>query len=232
MAKASQVHMQIGSKKWNRLIEDGAKELNVSLDQKKIELLGRHAIELLHWNQTINLTAITDPAKIAVNHFLDSIAPATMIPLDASLLDVGSGGGFPGIPLKILMPSLSVVLIDSSRKKISFLKHVIRALGLHNIDAHHVRAEDIAKDTIATHTYDVIISRALSSTDIFIRTALPLLAKDGIIIGMKGKLSYKDMQSLHSSLKTIENNFSLVLKKYRLPHLESERSLVVLRNIY
>ncbi len=230
MNKASQVPMQVGSRKWNHLIEQGAKEFNVSLDQKKIELLGRHAIELLHWNQKINLTAITDPVKIAVNHFLDSIAPASMIPPDASLLDVGSGGGFPGIPLKILIPSLSVALIDSSRKKISFLKHVIRTLGLHNIGAHHVRAEDIAKDTISTHTYDVIISRALSSTDIFIRMALPLLSKDGIIMVMKGKLSHKDIESVHTFLKKIDKNFSLVLKKYRLPHLKSERSLMVLRN--
>lgn len=222
--------MQVGSKIWNHLIEQGAKELNVSLDQKKIELLGRHAIELLRWNQKINLTAITDPKKIAVNHFLDSIAPVSMIPPGASLLDVGSGGGFPGIPLKILIPSLSVTLIDSSRKKISFLKHAIRTLGLHNIDAHHVRAEDIAKDAISTYTYDVIISRALSSTDIFIRMALPLLSKDGIIMVMKGELSHKNIESVHTSLKKIDKNFSLALKKYRLPHLKSERYLVVLRN--
>ena len=221
--------MEIGSNKWNRLIADGADELNISLDQKKIELLGRHAIELLRWNQTINLTAITDPTKIAVNHFLDSLAPASMIPPGASLLDIGSGGGFPGIPLKVSIPSISVVLIDSSRKKISFLKHAIRTLGLNHVDARQIRAEDLTKDGTPSHFYDVIISRALSSVDVFIHTALPLLSKNGIIILMKGKLSNKDIESVRSSLKKIKPKHFLMVKNYRLPFSHAERSLLLLQ---
>ena len=224
--------MEIGSNKWNRLIADGADELNISLDQKKIELLGRHAIELLRWNQTINLTAITDPAKIAVNHFLDSLAPAPMIPPGASLLDIGSGGGFPGIPLKVSIPSISVMLIDSSRKKISFLKHAIRTLGLNHVDTRQVRAEDFTKDGPPRHFYDVIISRALSSVDVFIHMALPLLSKNGIIILMKGKLSNKDIESVRSSLKKIKPIYFLMVKNYRLPFSHAERSLLLLQRTH
>ena len=223
--------MRIGSKKWNRLIEDGANELDIALDQEKIELLGRHAVELLYWNQTINLTAITDPVKIAVNHFLDALAPAPMIPPNASLIDIGSGGGFPGIPLKVLLPSISVVLIDSSRKKINFLKHAIRTLGLHNIGARQIRAEALIKDGEPAHFYDVVISRALSSMDVFIHTALPLLAKNGIIILMRGKVTHKDMESVRSSLKKIKPNYFLTVKNYRLPYLHAERSLLVLKRM-
>ena len=82
-----------------------------------------HAAELVRWNQKINLTAITDPFEVAVKHFLDSLPAARLLPKDATLLDIGSGGGLPGLPLKILMPSLSITLIDASRKKVNFLKN-------------------------------------------------------------------------------------------------------------
>lgn len=221
--------MQIGSKKWHRLIEDGADELNIALDQEKIELLERHAVELLHWNQTINLTAITDPVKIAINHFLDSLAPAPMIPANAYLLDIGSGGGFPGVPLKIVLPSITVTLIDSSRKKISFLKHVIRTLGLQRIEAYHVSAEAFATCGDFGHYYDVIISRALSSMDTFIHMALPLLSKNGIIVMMRGKLTEQEIESVRLCLKDEKPKPLLTTKSYRLPYFNAERSLVISR---
>ena len=102
-----------------------------------------HAKELMMWNKKINLTAIKQPLKIAEKHFIDSLAAASFIKNKNSIIDLGSGGGFPGIPLKIMNPLLHVVLVDSSRKKINFLKHVIRLLGLQVIDAIHSRAQDL-----------------------------------------------------------------------------------------
>ncbi len=230
--------MQIGSKKWKNLIDDGAKDFDVKIDREKKDQFGIHALELVKWNRKINLTAITDPLEIAVKHFLDSIAPAPIIPPDASLLDIGSGGGFPGIPLKILMPSLSVTLIDASRKKVSFLKHVIRTLKLENIEALYVRAEDLARDSAFANNYDVIISRALSSMDTFVLMALPLLAKDGIIIVMKGKTSEEEIESVYSLINKMpgisegnKSNITLILKKYTLPYLQSERSILIFKSI-
>jgi 16S rRNA (guanine527-N7)-methyltransferase len=162
-----------------------------------------------------------------------------MIPKDVSLLDMGSGGGFPGIPLKVMMPSLSVTLIDASRKKVSFLNHVIRILGLNNIEAIHVRAEDLFRDGNFNPAYDIIISRALSSMVNFVQMSLPLLSKDGSIIAMNGKISAKKIESELSLVrKRPENkenstsNFNVILKKYRLPYLKSERSLVILKSIH
>ena len=230
--------MQVGSTKWKKIIDNGAKELGVEIDQMQKDQFVLHALELVKWNQKINLTAITDPLEIAVKHFLDSIAPAPFIPSRASLLDIGSGGGFPGIPLKILKPSLSVTLIDSSRKKISFLKHVIRTLKLESMEALQVRAEDLARDNSFQNKYDVIISRALSSMDTFILMALPLLTKGGIIMVMKGKISKEEIESEYSLIKKMpglsegnENNIILHLKKYKLPYLQSERSVFILKNI-
>ena len=227
--------MQIGSKKWKDLIYEGAKDLGIHVERGKIEQFTIHALELMKWTKKINLTTITDPLEIAVKHFLDSIAPVPIIPPDASLLDIGSGGGFPGIPLKILMPSLSVTLIDASRKKISFLKHMIRILALDDIEACHTRAEDLVRDHIYANTYDVIISRALFSMDNFALMALPLLLKGGIVIAMKGKVSEEEVKSLRLLInkkyisKDNKNDFTLVLKKYKLPYLKAERSIVVLK---
>jgi len=230
--------MRIGSKKWRNVIYDGAKDLEIQIGRENIDQFATHALELMKWTTKTNLTSITDPLEIAVKHFLDSIAPAPIIPPDASLLDIGSGGGFPGIPLKILMPSLSVTLIDASRKKVSFLKHVIRMLDLDNIEAYHVRAEDLSGNNIFEKTYDVIISRALSSTVNFVQMSLPLLTKEGFIIAMKGRASDKEIKSVQSLIKTkfdaqenSTSNFNLVLKKYRLPHLKSERSIVILKSV-
>jgi 16S rRNA (guanine527-N7)-methyltransferase len=231
--------MQIGSKKWKNIIYDGAKHLEIQMDWGKIDQFAIHALELSKWTRKINLTAISDPLDMAVKHFLDSIAPVPMIPKDVSLLDMGSGGGFPGIPLKVMMPSLSVTLIDASRKKVSFLNHVIRILGLNNIEAIHVRAEDLFRDGNFNPAYDIIISRALSSMVNFVQMSLPLLSKDGSIIAMKGKISAKKIESELSLVrKRPENkenstsNFNVILKKYRLPYLKSERSLVILKSIH
>jgi 16S rRNA (guanine527-N7)-methyltransferase len=187
---------QIGSKKWQNLILEGAKNLDIQLDKRKIDKFAIHAMELMKWNQKINLTAITDPFEVALKHFLDSIVPVQLIPSNASLLDIGSGGGFPGIPLKIILPSLSVTLIEASRKKVSFLKHIIRRLELKSIDALHIRAEEFANSPGIAKTFDVIISRALSSMPSFAETALPFLKKEGAIIAMRGNVSDNEIELL------------------------------------
>ena len=115
--------MRIGSPQWAALIVEGAKAFGLALDQKQVSRFAAHASELIKWNKKFNLTTITDPRDMALKHYLDSIAPAKRIPSFSTLLDIGSGGGFPGIPLKIICPNLKLTLIDGSRKKINFLKH-------------------------------------------------------------------------------------------------------------
>ncbi len=220
----------IGSAEWKHLIIQGAKALDVRPDQEKTDQFAIHGLELLKWNRKINLTAITDPLEVAVKHYLDSIAPAPVIPPGSSLLDIGSGGGFPGIPLKILLPSLSVTLIDASRKKISFQKHVIRTLGLQNIEARHIRAEELAREEPFANAFDVIVCRALSSLDAFVAMALPLLTTDGMMIALKGKVSEAEIESWEN-LKVGKDRFSLMLKKYKLPYLGAERAIVSLKRL-
>jgi len=231
--------MQIGSEKWRNLIFEGANEFGIHVDKLKIEKFVIHALELMKWNQKTNLTAITDPFEVAVKHFLDSIVPMKVIPSNASLLDIGSGGGFPGIPLKICLPSLSVTLIDASRKKVSFLKHIIRMLELKNIDALHIRAEEFVNKPEIDKTFNVVISRAFTSMTTFALTALPFLKKEGVIIAMRGNVSADDIQLLRSSVNQMHpvltegdtEGFEIRVKKYSLPYLKSNRSMVSLKMV-
>jgi 16S rRNA (guanine527-N7)-methyltransferase len=224
--------MDIGSPQWKQLIADGAKRMGIEVAPEKIDLFAIHGAELIRWNQKTNLTAITEPKGVAVKHFLDSIAPVRMIPAGASVLDIGSGGGFPGIPLKILNPSLAVILIDAVRKKVSFLKHVIRLLGLAGIDACHLRAEEFHQKP----QFDVVVSRALFSLEVLISQALPLLKEGGLIIALKGRSSkvrkewaqWRSAKNRNLS-ETADFPIEVEVKKYTLPFDEVERTLLIIK---
>ena len=230
--------MQIGSKEWSDLIIEGAAAFDIDLDTGHTGQFALHAAELVRWNRKINLTAITDPFEVAVKHFLDSLPAARSIPADASVLDMGSGGGFPGLPLKVLRPCLSVTLIDASRKKVSFLKHVIRTLKLDNIEALHIRAEDLADDPRYRNRFHVIISRAFSSLEFFLRLAWPLLVEGGTILALKGKDDNDGITKLQGKRfgdgddpKTADPHFSVTVEKFRLPFMNSNRSIGIIRKL-
>ncbi|MFH1975554.1 MAG: 16S rRNA (guanine(527)-N(7))-methyltransferase RsmG [Pseudomonadota bacterium] len=224
-------NMQIGSTEWKDIIICGAKYFDVQIGSEEAGKFSIHAGELIKWNSKTNLTSITDPFEVAVKHFLDSLAPARIIPPGSSMLDMGSGGGFPGIPLKIILPSLSVSLVDSSRKKVSFLKHIIRTLGLEGINAFQARVENLSENK---ERFDVVICRAFSSLDKFIESALPVLAENGIMIALKGKISYKETES--ARLLGNDNRgegllYDTEVIKYSLPYIDSERTLMVIKKL-
>lgn len=228
--------MEIGSSEWNDVLLEGGGKLGAKIGKVERELLTRHAHELIRWNTKTNLTAITDPYEIAIKHILDSIAPLPLISTDGQLLDIGSGGGFPGIVIKIFRPQLEVTLIDASRKKASFLSHVIRTLGLRNAKALHTRAEALAEDPLNSNRFDIIVSRALCDLSSFVAMALPLLSPCGILIALKGRADEteleivqfrkdNDLQWKKKSCSEI-HTWRISLEKYRLPYLDAERSLV------
>ena len=228
--------MQIGSQEWSDLIVEGAQAFDISLNPGQTRQFAVHAVELDRWNQKINITAITDPFEVAVKHFLDSLPAARFLPTDANLLDIGSGGGFPGLPLKVILPSLSVTLIDASRKKVNFLKHVIRTLKLENIEALHIRAEDLAKDPLYRNRFDVVVSRAVSALDLFRRLARPLLIHEGFMVALKGDIANDELIELEGRggsggkpFGAVVGRFSVTVEKYHLPFLDSKRSIVVFR---
>jgi len=168
------------------ILESGAWELGLDLGDQEVEFFLAYLAELVEWNRKINLTAIRDEEGIIVRHFLDSIAVHTCLGSAETLLDIGAGAGFPGIPLKIVRPSLDVVLLDSVGKKVAFMRNVVRVLGLKGIKAVHGRVE--APDLIAQYRggFDVVLSRAFAHLNDFLTVAAPYTRDGGRIIAVKG----------------------------------------------
>lgn len=219
--------MDIASDEWKNLLVSCAGLSDMVLQPCHTDLFAMYAVELLNWNRRTNLTAITDPAEVAIKHFADCLVPAQLIDDDSNLLDIGSGAGFPGIVLKIFKPSLNVTLIEASHKKVSFQKHIIRLLGLKNIEAYHLRAEEAAKKTNFIKNFDVIICRAFSALNNFVAMALPFLRQNGHIIAMMGKFSEQEMHRVREA----ESRYRLSseIEKYCLPLIGADRSLVSMR---
>jgi 16S rRNA (guanine527-N7)-methyltransferase len=221
--------MQIGSPEWSQLIIDAAAALGVALQPDHTRLFACHAAELLKWNAVTNLTAITRPEDIALRHFLDSLVPVRRIAPGSDLLDVGSGGGFPGLPLHVVIDGLRTTLIDASRKKVSFLRHAVRAMGLTGIGALHTRLEEIGRGPGAPPSYDVIISRAVSALAPYVRAAWPLLRPQGRAMALKGPVSAAEMNALQGALAGLPMAADIGLERvgYWLPGVKRERSLLI-----
>ncbi len=211
---------------WFQILDEGARAMGVSLERHQIAQFAIHAKELVAWNVSTDLTAITDHVEIAVKQFLDNLPVPAFIPPGSRLLDIGSGGGFPGIPLKILRPDLHVTLIDASRKKVNFLKHIIRTIGLEDIEARHIRAEELRSKLQAEARPNVIVSKAVSKLERFLDWAIPLLCRPGIIIAMKGRSLETELEAAISRIEG--EGLILTVKEYRLPLLDIQRCLVVL----
>lgn len=209
------------------ILYKGANEINVSLTPKEIELFKTYLIELKRWGSKINITAIRDDLEIVIKHFIDSLSPLKYIPQDSSLLDIGSGGGFPGIPLKIANPSLDITLLDSTMKKVNFQKHIIRLLHLDKIKAAHGRAEDKDVHGKIGPGFDVVISRAFSGLGKFLAIGEPYLKRDGILIAMRGREAKRELAENEEALANLRLRLVNIVE-FNLPYLNDKRSLIKL----
>lgn len=223
--------MDIESVQWVDMLMAGASQLNLNLSSDQTSQFQGHAQLLMQWNRKINLTAIADPVGIAVKHFLDSVAPLAHLSLSGEVLDLGTGGGFPGIPLKIMRPEVTMTLIDGTRKKINFVKQVIRQLDLDKIEALHQRAETMGALNQYACRYKSVISRAVSDLKDVVRLAMPLLANGGKIVIYKGP-DEKIPEKLFLTPKGIKPGDEVVFQtrviSYKLPITGDQRRVVVL----
>lgn len=215
--------MEIGSQGWLAQIRRNAPAIDPPLSDAQLGRMAAHARTLALWNRKVNLTAITDPADMAIKHFVDALMPLPLIPPRARLLDLGSGGGFPGIPLKIARPALAATLVDAVRKKVSFLKHVIGVLKLDGIEAIHGRAESLADIPALRGCFDIVISRALTALPDFVAWGAPFLAPGGTLIAMKGRLPHEELAALKR-----RRDLKITHTAYALPGSGSRRSIVTI----
>lgn len=224
--------MEIGSPDWLDIIVEGAARMGLTVTESQARQFAIHGQCLMEWNRRINLTAITRPEDVAVKHFLDAIAPLVHLPAQGRLLDIGTGGGFPGLPLKVMRPELSVTLIDGVRKKINFVKHVIRQLGLENIQALQVRAEALGCDRSFMGGFQVVVCRALADLDKLIDLAAPFLTPRGCIVAYQGpRGGGPSISEAHSACLTRgERRFNATTYHYCLPFIGDPRSVTVLES--
>lgn len=181
--------------------------------------------ELKKWNKTVNLTAIHSDEDIIVKHLIDSLALLRFLKKDERILDIGSGAGFPSIPLKLVSPGNAITSVDAVRKKIMFQKHLSRFLGLQHFYPLHSRVEEMYTDSSCF--FDVIVSRAFSRLDQFVSLALPLLKKEGRLLAMKGPAVKYEMEEAEERLHAMNVIISAV-DTYQLPAKYGERRIITL----
>lgn len=224
------------TKEWKTLVKSGLDSYGLNIEENEAELLFAHSAEMLKWNRTTNLTSIKTPEEVALKHVVDSCIPAKYCRDISTLLDIGTGAGFPGIPLKILLPDLRVTLVETVRKKVSFLKHVIRLTGLKGIEAVQGRAEKLSHEPDYCGRYDAVICRAFTALDSFVNMAVPYIKEDGVIFAMKGRDAEQESELLSLVNTRLGNGrqisaSDLVTEQisYRLPVTDAERVLFIIR---
>lgn len=186
---------------------------------------------LLEWNQKFNLTAITDTDEIRLKHFYDSLTCLKAIQDEnASLIDIGCGAGFPGIPLKIALPDIKLVLMDSVRKKTDFCAKVAAKLGLDNVSTIHARVEELGKDPGHREKYDWVVARAVAALPVLAEYLLPLVHVGGYALAQKGANITEELSKAKNAVAELGGQVSQVME-FELPQSGEKRSLVVIEKI-
>src|SRR6266404_1424088 len=206
---------------------EGLRQLGLQVTERQLDQFLRYQQELLDWNTRINLTAITDPEEVLLRHFLDSLSLLLVYDrAETCLLDIGTGAGFPGLPLKIVRPQWQVVLLEATGKKVAFLQHIIEALQLKDVVALHGRAEELAHKAGYRASFDVVTARAVASLPTLLEYAAPFCRVGGqIILPKKGDLVEELAQG-----KRAARQVGAALKDdvpVTLPGLEDGRRLLV-----
>ncbi len=202
-------------------------ELAIAIDSTKEERLLFFLDELLRWNQSINLTAITNRDEALVKHLVDSLTLLPYLRGDETLLDMGSGGGLPGLPLKMVMPGLNLTSVDAVAKKISFQKHVIRTFALTGAVARHGRLEELGQEPALAGHFDLVVARAFASLPDCLRLARPFLLPGGRLIAMKGPEGEKEVMAMEKIFTSA--GFSLQkIDHLDLPGGNGARNLIIL----
>ena len=208
------------------LLREYLLELGFTIDDKKLEQFKKYMEFLIEYNKNVNLTSITDNEGIIVKHFIDSIMVDLKIemPDKAKLIDVGTGAGFPGVPLKIVNPNINLTLLDSLNKRLIFLKELIKLI---DIDAEiiHSRAEDLSKKYDYREKFDIATSRAVAPLNILAEYCIPLIKIEGIFVAMKSDNIEDEIKESESAISKLGCELADV-KKFNLPD-GSSRSLVI-----
>ncbi len=205
-------------------------ENNMDISAEQLKMFNKYALILDNWNKMINLTAIKDPREVAIRHFIDSVCLLKYENIDAGakIIDIGTGAGFPGVPLKIMRQDLKLTLLDSLNKRLIFLSDVLKNLEL-EANLIHSRAEDKARDTDYRDSYDVVVSRALADLPSLCEYCLPYVKCGGYFYSLKGPYGDKELAASENAIKTLGGEFKDIVS-FTLPD-DSKRCIIKIKKI-
>lgn len=212
------------------VLENGCRDLGIELDDAKKEQFVRFYEFLIEKNKVMNLTGITEFDEVLVKHFLDSLACSKAVRMDEvhSMIDIGTGAGFPGIPLKIVYPQIEACLLDSLNKRVNFLKETFSLLGIEKISAIHARAEEYARKKEYREQFDLCVSRAVSNLATLAEYCLPYVKTGGTFVSYKSGNVGEEAKQAEKAVKILGGKMEDILY-FELPGTEIGRSLVVIR---
>lgn len=213
---------------FNNIIEKYAQKINIELQENQKKMLYQYMNILLEWNKRINLTAIVEENEIILKHFIDSLTIKKYIKQDNEVIDIGTGAGFPGIPLKILNNSIKLTLLDSVNKKINFLEQIKKELKLQNVECIHSRAEQYIIENNKRETYDIGVSRAVASLNTLVEYILPYIKINGICICMKGPNIQEELKEAEKAINVLGGKIEKI-EEITLPYSDIKRNIIIIR---
>ena len=214
-------------------LQRGALELGLSLSPAQLHAFEIYSQELTTWNRRLNLTRISEPEQIVVKHFLDSLSvyrALTDFPAAFSMIDVGAGAGFPGIPLKIAMAEIELTLLEATAKKSVFLQHVLDLLCLAQAAVLTARAEEAGQDPAHRERYDVAVARAVAAIPVLAEYTLPLVKLGGLVVAQKGRHPAEEVDDAAQALRTLGGEVTGI-NPVQVPGLSGARHLVIIQKI-
>jgi 16S rRNA (guanine527-N7)-methyltransferase len=215
-----------------KLAHDAQALFNVHITGRQVMALITYEKELIVWNQKFNLTAIRDTESIRTKHFLDSFS--CVLAWKASppnhLIDIGTGAGFPGIPLKILYPSMKLTLVESVGKKAMFCQHIVRVLGLEQVNVIQARAEDLGQKPEQRENYDWAVARAVANLNVLSEYLIPLVKVGGMALAQKGESGPAEAQSAEKAMKLLGGKLKQLIP-VNLPGVVEDRYLIVVEKV-
>ena len=212
------------------LIINGAKLLGVTLDDALAASLAEYANLLKAWNKKMNLTAITDDADIATKHFLDSLTALCTNRVNGKVMDVGTGAGFPGLVLKIVKPELSMTLLDSLNKRITFLGNVCDELNIGGVELIHARAEDVGRNASYRGKFDTVVSRAVANLTVLSEWCIPFLKRGGYFLALKGPLAEQELKDARRAIKILGGEVEDVCET-DIPFTDLKHKIIVIKKV-